>query len=245
MFAGPDQLLLGVLAGGGGSSSRGGGGGGGGRSSAAQALEAALGGGDADSVREWLNEQAGIVAPLVYGGGGSGSTVSSSMVSPADVEFTEAARGVVGDAREGATAMGCRCVGTYHLLLVLMGAGVGDGGRDSAEGAEGAAAAAGGGKARGKGAGMLPALLRVAGADAGALESRLMALAKEDGEPPAEAEAGAAFRSVVESLRGTYKQQSTLPWQERDEAAFRALGGSRGGAGGGGRAAQNDDDIYE
>lgn len=56
LFAGPDQLLLGVLAG-----SRLGNGKG-----AAAVLEAELGGGDCDSVREWLNEQSGSTAAVSY-----------------------------------------------------------------------------------------------------------------------------------------------------------------------------------
>ncbi|GIL57127.1 hypothetical protein Vafri_12341, partial [Volvox africanus] len=149
MFAGPDQLLLGILAsaersdpppwtrsdGAGGSSGSSSGSSG---SSAALLLQSALGGGDVDSVREWLNEQTGAVVPIMYSaagkrgsadvvgvggscGGGSFGGVSSSRLQPSDVEFTAAAREVMRRAAAGAEAMGSRSVGTYHLLMVLMG----------------------------------------------------------------------------------------------------------------------------
>ncbi|EFJ50656.1 hypothetical protein VOLCADRAFT_88701 [Volvox carteri f. nagariensis] len=120
MFAGPDQLLLGILAAAGGGTSS--------ASSAAALLVASLGGSDVDSVREWLNEQTGLVAPMVYGGsgGGRGGGVSSSRLRPSDVEFTAGARKALSQAQGAAEAMGSRSVGTYHMLLVLTGGGDGN-----------------------------------------------------------------------------------------------------------------------
>lgn len=94
MFAGPDQLLLGLLAAGG--------------STATAALAAALelpDGDGAESVRHWMDEQ-------VYGGtapkaGGSGGLVAS------DVDLTAEAREVVRLAREGAADMGECDIGGY------------------------------------------------------------------------------------------------------------------------------------
>ncbi|KXZ47246.1 hypothetical protein GPECTOR_36g100 [Gonium pectorale] len=98
MFAGPDQLMLGLLAAADGSA---------GPASTAAALAAALGGGDADSVREWLNEQTGVVAPLSYGGGGTGgAVVSTSWLRASDVELTEAGRAALRLAADTAGAMG-------------------------------------------------------------------------------------------------------------------------------------------
>ncbi|GFR41783.1 hypothetical protein Agub_g2545 [Astrephomene gubernaculifera] len=152
MFAGPDQILLGVLAAGSGNRNRNRSGqnndennssnsssssGNNNFMTAAGLLETALNGGDVDSVREWINEQTGLLAPLTYGGGsssnrptgsssgssssgGGGFHVSSGTLLASDVEFTWAGREVLRRAQEGAQEMGSRSVGTYHLLLVLL-----------------------------------------------------------------------------------------------------------------------------
>ncbi|GLI64269.1 hypothetical protein VaNZ11_007484 [Volvox africanus] len=314
MFAGPDQLLLGILASAERSdpppstppSTRGDGAGGSSGSSAALLLQTALGGGDVDSVREWLNEQTGAVVPIMYGaagqrgsadvvgfggggGGGSSRDVSSSWLRPSDVEFTAAAREVMRRAAAGAEAMGSRSVGSYHLLMVLMGTegerdsatervgeGEGEGSLASGSGAvavavesssaapslvlrwtpqprpEGetapdVAAAEEGGLAAGHGdgnvqtaasgggnttinsnssnnriCGLLPVLLRAVGADTASLHNQLLALAEADGESPQLPDAAvAAYRDAVEHLRETYRRQVSLPYYERDDAAFR------------------------
>ncbi len=103
MFAGPDQLLLGLLAAGG--------------STATAALATALelpDGDGAESVRHWMDEQ-------VYGGGTAPMAGGSGGLVASDVEVTAEAREVLRLAREGAADMG-ECLLDANRMPGLSGA---------------------------------------------------------------------------------------------------------------------------
>ncbi|KAG2429100.1 hypothetical protein HYH02_014138 [Chlamydomonas schloesseri] len=217
LFAGPDQLLLGVLAG-----SQSG--------TAAACLEAALGGEDCESVREWLNEQCGVTAAKLQG---------SSWLRPSDVEFSSAAREVLSLAEAGAVAMGSSSVGTYHLLLVLMGAGEeAEAGADQAAPGSSSAPSTSAfasevpssgptgsgqdvGPTRGGDLGLLCSLLDVAGVDKQALQAQLLALAEAGGESLPAQDSRATAAGVVAALKNVYQQQAARAWHERNDDAFR------------------------
>ncbi|KAG2446404.1 hypothetical protein HXX76_000989 [Chlamydomonas incerta] len=153
--------------------------------------------------------------------------------------------------------MGSSSVGTYHLLLVLMGAG---GEQQAAEAepeaameaqVEGAGEAASlnvstspeqsdRGPAMRADLGLLRSLLDVAGVDRAGLEAKLLALAEADQESPQKQDSQTTAARVVAALKSVYQQQAARAGHERDDNAFRQAHKDTARATG-----PNSDDEYE